>query len=206
MLPKPRLQRALKRLLAATLQGERQPPQRFSSGRFRVTCQITADGFDLMKLAQLLGNLREHLQQSFPPVANNALYCNAFFPKLVQRRGIQGVGFVFDFIDGQSLLADAVHQHHHAETAPEVCGIHDDVGFFGQRVALPDLHTAKAAIDGFAAASILLDKLRGRLFACAISCPKLVVLKALAAVKTFAASLAFISLLAILPAIFFDLL
>ena len=32
------------------------------------------------------------------------------------------------------------------------------------------------------------------------------VLKALAAVKTFAASLAFISLLAILPAIFFDLL
>ena len=134
------------------------------------------------------------------------MFLNAFFPKLVQRRGIQGVGFVFDFIDGQSLLADAVHQHHHAETAPEVCGIHDDVGFFGQRVALPDLHTAKAAIDGFAAASILLGKLRGRLFACAISCPKLVVLKALAAVKTFAASLAFISLLAILPAIFFDLL
>ena len=85
-------------------------------------------------------------------------------------------------------------------------GVHNDVGCFGQRVALPDLHTAKAAIDGFAAASILLGKLRGRLFACAISCPKLVVLKALAAVKTFAASLAFISLLAILPAIFFDLL
>ena len=118
------------------------------------------------------------------------MYLNAFFPKLVQRRGIQGVGFVFDFIDGQSLLADAVHQHHHAETAPEVCSIHDDVGFFGQRVALPDLRPAKAAIDGFAAASVLLGKLRVRLFACAISCPKLVVLKALAAVKTFVASLA----------------
>ena len=93
-----------------------------------------------------------------------------------------------------------------ASIAAKIGGVHDDVGFFGQRVALPDLHTAKAAIDGFAAASILLGKLRGRLFACAISCPKLVVLKALAAVKTFAASLAFISLLAILPAIFFDLL
>ena len=71
---------------------------------------------------------------------------------------------------------------------------------------LPDLHTTKAAIDGFAAASVLPGELCGGLFACAISCPKLVVLKALAAVKTFAASLAFISLLAILPAIFFDLL
>ena len=111
-----------------------------------------------------------------------------------------------DFIDGQSLLADAVHQHHHAETAPEVCGIHDDVGFFGQRVALPDLCFAQAAVDGLAAASVLRGELRGRLFACTIGCPKLVILKALAAVKTFAASLAFISLLAILPAIFFDLL
>ena len=103
-------------------------------------------------------------------------------------------------------MADAVHQHQHAKIAAKIGGVHNDVGCFGQRVALPDLHPAKAAIDGFAAASILLGELRGRLFACAISCPKLVVLKALAAVKTFAASLAFISLLAILPAIFFDLL
>ena len=102
-------------------------------------------------------------------------------------------------------MADAVHQHHHAETAPEVCGIHDDVGFFGQRVALPDLHTAKAAIDGFAAASILLGKLRGRLFACAISCPKLVVLKALAAIELPTAVVAFVALSAIAPPILFDL-
>ena len=102
-------------------------------------------------------------------------------------------------------MADAVHQHHHAETALEVCGIHDDVGFFGQRVALPDLHTAKAAIDGFAAASILRGKLRGRLFACAISCPKLVVLKALAAIELPAAVVAFVTSSAITPPVLFDL-
>ena len=103
-------------------------------------------------------------------------------------------------------MADAVHQHQHAKIAAKIGGVHDDVGFFGQRVALPDLHTAKAAIDGFATASVLRGELRGGLFSCAIGCPKFVVLKALAAVKTFAASLAFISLLAILPVIFFDLL
>ena len=36
---------------------------------------------------------------------------------------------MFDFIDGQSLLADAIHQHHHAETAAEIGGFHDDVSF-----------------------------------------------------------------------------
>ena len=133
------------------------------------------------------------------------MYLNTFFPKLIQRRGIECVGFVFDFIDGQSLLADAVHQHHHTETAPEVCSVHDDVGFFGQRVALPDLHTAKAAIDGFAAASILLGKLRGRLFARAIGCPKLIILKALAAVELLAAGMAFITLSSIAPPVLFDL-
>ena len=51
MLPKPRLQRALKRLLMRSFQGERQPPQRLTYARFRVTCQITADSFDLVKLA-----------------------------------------------------------------------------------------------------------------------------------------------------------
>jgi len=68
------------------------------------------------------------------------------------------------------------------------------------------LHPAKAAIDGFAAASVLPGEPCSGLFACAIGCPKLVISKALAAVKTFAASLAFISLLVFLPAIFFDLL
>lgn len=68
-----------------------------------------------MKLVQLCGNFREQLQQSFPSVANHA-----FSPQIVQRVGIKSVGFVFDFTDGKGLTADAVHQYHHAETAPEI--------------------------------------------------------------------------------------
>ncbi len=45
MLPKPRLQRALKRCLAAVFQGERQLPQRLACCRFRVVRQVTADSF-----------------------------------------------------------------------------------------------------------------------------------------------------------------
>jgi len=73
-----------------------------------------------MKLVQLCGNFREQLQQSFPSVANHALYLNAFSPQIVQRVGIKSVGFVFDFTDGKGLTADAIHQYHHAETAPEI--------------------------------------------------------------------------------------
>jgi len=53
-----------------------------------------------------------------------------------------------------------------------------------------------------AAASVLFGELRSRLFACAISCPKLVVLQALAAIKTFAAVVAFVALLATAPPFF----
>ena len=92
-----------------------------------------------MKLAQLRGNIREQLQQLLSSVANNALYLNAFFFQRGQRSGIQGIGFVFDFIDGQNLLADAVHQHHHAKIAAEIGGVHDDVGLFGLRIVRSDL-------------------------------------------------------------------
>ena len=61
------------------------------------------------------------------------------------------------------------------------------------------------AVDGLAAASVLFGELRSRLFACAISCPKLVVLQALAAIKTFAAVVAFVALLAAAPPVLFDL-
>jgi len=40
---------------------------------------------------------------------------------------------VFDLAHKQRLLADAVHQHHHAEIAPKIGGVHDDVGFGGLR-------------------------------------------------------------------------
>jgi len=61
------------------------------------------------------------------------------------------------------------------------------------------------AVDGLAATSVLFGELRSRLFACAISCPKLVVLQALAAIKTFAAVVAFVALLAAAPPVLFDL-
>jgi len=134
------------------------------------------------------------------------LYLNAFFPKLVQRRGIQGVGFVFDFIDGQSLLADAVHQHHHAETAPEVSGVHDDVGFGRLREGFPDARPAQMAVDGLAATTVLRGELGGSLLARAVGCPKFIALATPATVKLPAAIAAFIALLAVAPPILFDLL
>ena len=164
-----------------------------------------ADGFDLMKLAQLRGNLREQLQQSFPPVANNALYYNAFFPQIVQRFGIEGVGFVFDFTDGKGLPADAVHQHHHAETAPEVSGVHDDVGFGRLREGFLDARLAMA-VDGLAATTVLRDEPGGSLLACAVVRPKFIALATPATVKLPAAVAAFIALLTVAPPVLFDLL
>ena len=61
------------------------------------------------------------------------------------------------------------------------------------------------AVDGLAAASVLFGELRSRLFACAISCPKLVVLQALAAIELPAAVVAFVALLAAAPPVLFDL-
>ena len=160
-----------------------------------------------MKLAQLRGNLREQLQQSFPPVANNALYCNAFFPQIVQRFGIEGVGFVFDFTDGKGLPADAIHQHHHAETVPEASGVHDDVGFGRLGEGFPDARPAQMAVDGLAATTVLLrGELCRCLLACAVGCPKFIALATPATVKLPAAIAAFIALLAVAPPILFDLL
>ena len=69
----------------------------------------------------------------------------------------------------------------------------------------PPQRLVQMAVDGRAAASVLFGELRSRLFACAISCPKLVVLQALAAIKTFAAVVAFVALLAAAPPVLFDL-
>ena len=76
---------------------------------------------------------------------------------------------MFDFTDGKGLPADAVHQHHHAETAPEVSGIHDDVGFGKLREGFPDARLAQMAVDGLAATAVLCGKLGGSLLACAVA-------------------------------------
>ena len=164
-----------------------------------------ADGFDLMKLAQLRGNLREQLQQSFPPVTNNTLYYNAFFPQIVQCFGIKSVGFVFDFAHKQGLPADAVHQHHNTETAPEVSGVHDDVGFGRLREGFLDARLAMA-VDGLAATTVLRGEPGGSLLACAVVRPKFIALATPATVKLPAAVAAFIALLTVAPPVLFDLL
>ena len=69
----------------------------------------------------------------------------------------------------------------------------------------PPQRLVQMAVDGLAAASVLFGELRSRLFACAISCPKLVVLQALAAIKTFAAVVAFVAWLAAALPVLFDL-
>ena len=112
---------------------------------------------------------------------------------------------MFDCLHKQGFPSDAVHQHHHAEIAPEIGGIHDDVGFGGLRVVLPDLRLLQAAVDGLATASVLRGKLCSGLFSYAIGCPKLVVLQALAAIELPAAVVAFVALLTIAPPVLFDL-
>ncbi len=69
----------------------------------------------------------------------------------------------------------------------------------------PPQRLVQMAVDGLAAASVLRGELCSCLFSCAIGCPKLVILKALATIKTFAAVAAFIALLAVTPPFLFDL-
>ena len=66
---------------------------------------------------------------------------------------------MFDFTDGKGLPADAIHQHHHAETVPEASGVHDDVGFGRLREGFPDARPAQMAVDGLAATTVLRGEL-----------------------------------------------
>ena len=66
---------------------------------------------------------------------------------------------MFDLAHKQRLPADAVHQHHHAEIASEIGGVHDDVGLGGLRVVRPNVRLLQAAVDGFTATTVLRGKL-----------------------------------------------
>ena len=94
---------------------------------------------------------------------------------------------MFDFTDGQNLLADAIHQHHHAKITAEPGGVHDDVGFFRQRVVFPDLHLAQMAVDSLTVTTVLRGELGGSLLARAVVRPKRSYIEPFSAVKTFAA-------------------
>ena len=172
---------------------------------FWAFCQVAHVDFDLVKLAHLHGNVRKRVQQAAFAVTDNALYHNTFLSQCSDRLRVERIGFPLNCHDRQGALAASVVENHDAPFSAEIGGVHDDVGFLRQRVALPDLHTTKAAIDGFAAASVLRGELCGGLFSCAIGCPKLVVLQALAAIELPAAVVAFVALLTIAPPVLFDL-
>ena len=84
--------------------------------------------------------------------------------------GVKGVGFVFDFGNRKRFAADAVKQNHNAETAPEVVGIHHDVGtLWGGKLCFGS-GFFEMEQDGLAAASVG-GKLYGSLFACGVGLP-----------------------------------
>ena len=63
---------------------------------------------DLVEVVPLHGNVGESLRDAFATVANDALYFNAFGFQAVYLLGVKGVGFGFDFGNGQGFATDAV--------------------------------------------------------------------------------------------------
>ena len=116
-----------------------------------------------MKLTQLHGNIGKHLCQTAPPVANDALYFNAFGFQAADGFGVKGVVFVSDLGYRKRFAADTVEQNHDAETAPEVGGIHHDVGALGFGKLCFGRGFFEMAQDGLAAASAGGGKLCGSL-------------------------------------------
>ena len=96
---------------------------------------------------------------------------NAFGFQAADGFGVKGVGFVFDFGNRKRFAADAVEQNHDAETAPEVGGIHHDVGALGFGKLCFGRGFFEMAQDGLAAASAGGGKLCGSLFACGVGLP-----------------------------------
>ena len=146
-------------------------PQLLPRSCLRVARQVSADGFDLVEMAKLYGNIGEQLRQTFTAVANDALYFNAFGFQAADGFGVKGVGFVFDFGNRKRFAADAVEQNHDAETASEVGGVHHDVGALGRGKLRFGRGFFEMAQDGLAAASVGGGKLCGGLFACGVGLP-----------------------------------
>ena len=167
----PCFQAAFKVGSAAVFQRPCQVPQLFACCRLRVARQVAADGFDLVEMAKLYGDIGEQLQQTLTTVADDALYFNAFGFQAADGFGVKGVGFVFDFGNRKRFAADAVEQNHDAETASEVGGVHHDVGALGRGKLRFGRGFFEMAQDGLAAASVGGDKLCSGLFACGVGLP-----------------------------------
>ena len=120
--------------------------------------------------------------------------------------GVKGVVFVFNFGNRERFAADAVEQNHDAETAPEVSGVHHDVGALGRGKPCFGIRFFEMAKNGFAAAIMISScQLRCGLFACGVSVPELLRIDVFATTETFAAAVAFVTLFAVLSAVLFDL-
>ena len=105
-----------------------------------------------MELAELYGNIGEHLRQTTSAIANDALYGYAFGFQAAYGLGVQLIGFILYYAHEQGFAADAVHQHHDAKIASEVGGVHDDVCFgWGGELSFGD-GFFEMAVNGFAAA------------------------------------------------------
>jgi len=156
---------------AAVFQRPCQVPQLFACCRLRVARQVAADGFDLVEMAKLYGDIGEQLQQTLTAVADDTLYFNAFGFQAADGFSVKGVGFVFDFGNRKRFAADAVEQNHDAETASEVGGVHHDVGALGRGKLRFGRGFFEMAQDGLAAASVGGGKLCSGLFACCVGLP-----------------------------------
>ena len=167
----PCFQAAFKVGSAAVFQRPCQVLQLFACCRLRVARQVAADGFDLVEMAKLYGDIGEQLQQTLTAVADDALYFNAFGFQAADGFSVKGVGFVFDFGNRKRFAADAVEQNHDAETASEVGGVHHDVGALGRGKLRFGRGFFEMAQDGLAAASVGGGKLCSGLFACSVGLP-----------------------------------
>ena len=116
---------------------------------------------------------------------------------------IQHIGLIFDFFYIQGLFTDAVVEHHNAETATKIGGIHDDID--GRRCGIIVLNDGffKLSQDGFTTASVLLSELLCGLLACGVCLPKSLRVELVSAAKTLGTGMAFVTLTVVLPTVFF---
>lgn len=118
-----------------------------------------------MKLTQLERNIGKASVKAFKAVCGNALNAYAFGLNDSQSLRIQCCAFLSDKLQMDDFAVDLVHEHHNAETAFEIGGIHDDVGDGFEVVEDGKRCAVDFAAYGSFAAAVLLCQLGIGLFA-----------------------------------------
>ena len=119
---------------------------------------------------------------------------------------IQHIGLIFDFFYIQGLFTDAVVEHHNAETAAKIGGIHDHIDDRRRGIIVLNDGFFKLSQDGFTTASVLLGELLCGLLACGVCLPKSLRVELVSATKTLGTGATFITLTVILAAVFFGVI